>query len=419
MSRAYTVRQGDTFSSISRRMYGDEQYSSNIAEANPGIGAQPQIGTSIVIPDVPDLALPSERARNANLTQDRDEVTLSVNGSVLRFWTAVTITQHLDAVSTVSFRAPFDPTDRAQREAFRPYGYQPVRIDVGGDLLFTGTEVNPQPTTEESQRAVRVQCYSTPGVLSDSTPPASAYPLQWDEASLRTIAADLCRPFGIQVLFPDGGGSVFERIAVDPGEKVMNALARLASQRNLVIRSDEAGRLVFLRPSPTPSGEPVAEFIEGEQPLVSAVPSFGNQQFYSHVSGISPTILGLVGPQVTVRNPHLNGILRPYVYTADDMEAVDLQVAVMSKAGRMFADSATYAVPVPTWRNANGDLWRVGDLVVLDAPGAMVYGRFTMQIRSIRFTATAAKRTAVLELIIPGTLSGELPEALPWDDSRL
>lgn len=414
MSRPYTVQQGDTFAGISRLMYGDEQYTSNIAEANPGIGGQPQVGTTIVIPDIPDLALGADRARNANLTQDPDEVTLSVNGAVLRSWTSVTITQHLDAVSTVSFRSPFDPTDQAHRDAFRPYAYQPVRIDVGGGLFFTGTEVNPQPVTEAAQREVRVQCYGTPGVLTDCTPPASAYPLQWDEVSLRTIAAALCRPFGIGVRFPNGAGQTFERIGVEPGEKVMAVLARLASQRNLVIRSDEAGRLVFVRPSST--GQPVAEFVEGEQPFVSTSPSFGNQQFFSHVSGISPTILGLEGPQATVQNTHLRGVLRPYVYTADDMADADLQAAVSSKAGRMFAESATYPVPVPTWRNANGDLWKVGDLVTLDAPGAMVYGAYTMQIRSIRFRAAPNKRTAVLELIIPGTLSGQLPERLPWED---
>ncbi|AAQ96485.1 putative tail protein [Vibrio phage VP16T] len=415
MSRSYTVRQGDTFESISRQVYGQEQYSDDIRQANPGVGTEPRVGSVLVVPDVPELQLNEGRARNAQVTQDPDEVTLRINGLNFRFWRAVTITQHLDAVSTVSLHAPFDPNDEQSRDAFRPYSYQPVSVDVGGERLFSGTLVNPQPRTAANERTVRASCYSTPGVLDDCTPPASAFPLQWDEATLQTIAADLCRPFGIQVLAPDGTGQTFERIAVEPAEKVMAVIARLAAQRNLVVRSDEQGRLVLLRPDTR--GEPVAEFIEGQQPPISVTPTFGNQDYYSHVTGITPTIVGLEGPQATVRNPHLEGVLRPYVYNADDMAEADLVQAVQSKAGRMFAQSATYDVPVPTWRNANGDLWRVGDFVILEAPGAQVYRRTLMQIKTVRFSATTTERSAVLELIIPGSLSGQLPEALPWEGS--
>lgn len=415
MSRQYTVTQGDTYESISRRVYGQERYAGNIREANPGATDSPRVGSVLVIPAVPELQLDEGRRRNAQTTQDPDEVTLSINGQVFRFWTSATITQHLDAVSTVSLSAPFDPTDDQTRDAFRPYSYQDVQVDVGGERLFSGTLVNPQPYTGPGERTVRAQCYSLPGVLSDCTPPASAFPLQWDEATLRTIAADLCRPFGLQVTAPDGTGQTFERISVEPAEKVMSAIARLSAQRNLLVRSDERGRLVFVRPAL--AGPVVAELVEGQQPAIDIVPSFGSQDFYSHVTGITPTVVGLEGPQATVRNPHLLGTLRPFVYTAQDMAEADLRQAVVSKAGRMYAVAATYSVSVPTWRNADGDLWAVGDFVGLDAPGAMVYGRYVMQIRTVRFKATPSERTAVLELIIPGSLSGQIPEVLPWAGS--
>ncbi|BAV81059.1 P protein [Vibrio phage CKB-S1] len=416
MSRSYTVQQGDTYETIARRMYGDEQYSQNIAESNPGAPSVPQVGSTLVVPDVPERDLNEQRANNDQGITEPDQVTLSVNDQVFRFWTDVSITQHLDAVSTVSFEAPFEPDQQQHRDAFRPYSYQPVRIDVDGDLLFTGTLVNPQPSADVRERTMTAACYSVPGVLSDCTPPASSYPLQWDNVTLQTIAAALCRPFGISVVFPQGAGQTFERIAVEPGEKVMDALARLAAQRNLVIRSDERGRLAFIRPQA--EGVPVAPFTEGQSPVVRITPSFGNQQFYSHVTGITPSIVGLEGDQVTVRNQHLPGVLRPYTYTAEDMENADLQQAVQSKAGRMFAQAASYLVDVDTWRNQNGDLWRPGDFVTLEYPGAMVYSAYRLQIRSVTLRATQSERTAKLDLIIPGSLSGQVPEALPWDVSQ-
>ncbi len=417
MSKAYTVQPGDTYADISRKQYGDESYARNIAEANPGAPAQPQVGSVIVTPDIPELELDDQRKGTLRSDADKDLVTLTINGKVFRFWSNVNITQHLDAVSTVNFNSPFEPDQEIFREAFRPYSYQEVRIDVGGQLLFTGTLVNPVPTLGPRERSVSARCYSKPGVLSDCTPPASAYPLQWDAATLRTIAADVCRPFGVSVVFPEGSGLVFERISLDPGSKVMPDLARFASQRNLVIRSNERGQLVFLRPKET--GEPVARFREGLGPLQSVTPSIGSQQFYSHITGVAPSIVGLEGPQATVVNPRLKGVLRPYVYPASDTEEGGLQEAVRSKIGRMYAESASYEVELDTWRDVDGNIWQPGDFVTLTAPGCMVYSEYTFQIRTVYLKATPNEQSATLNLIIPGTLSGKVPETLPWDDSQL
>jgi hypothetical protein len=49
------------------------------------------------------------------------------------------------------------------------------------------------------------------------------------------------------------------------------------------------------------------------------------------------------------------------------------------------------------------------------APGAMIYENYELLIRSVEMVYTTGKRVANLNLIFPGSLSGQIPEVLPWD----
>lgn len=412
MSSSYTVVQGDTFEMVARKVYGDDRQASLVASANPGTTSSTLVvGSTLVIP-----AQQRTVAADVTASNEDTELSLRISGRVFRFWTSVSLFRAMDSVSTAEVFAPFEPDEQAFRNAFRPFTFQDVTVGVGGVPLFTGTMLSPRPSSAVNKRDVRAPCYSTPGVLMDCTPPASSYPLEWDLATLQTVAGDLCRPFGVSVSFPNGPGPVFERVSTSPGERVMQLLRRLASQRNLVITSNAAGDLVFYRPLTT--GEPVVTLTEGTSPVVEVSATFNDQRYYTHITGIAPTIVGLAGPQATVKNQSLTDAVRPFTYEAEDMEVGDLREAVRSKAGRMFAGAISYTVDLDTWRDPAGDLWQPGTFVRLDAPGVMVYESTLMQIRDVHLEKTSTRETAALTLILPGSLSGQLPEVLPWQDSQ-
>lgn len=411
MSTSYTVLAGDTFTSIARKVYGDDQKSNKIREANPGATVPLTPGQTLVIPLDTDLAAIANK-KSANTG---NEVAISVGGRRFRFWTDVTIHRAIDTVDTVDFAAPFEPEDKFFRDTFRPFSFQPATIDVGGERLFTGTMVSPTPATSVDGRTVSASCYSTPGVLGDCTAPASAFPLEWDNVNLQTIAKKLAGLFGLDVVFGTDPGPVFERAGISPGQKVLAFLSSLASQRNLLISSTSDGKLLFS--SAKTSGRAVADLSEGDSPLQEVLPTFSPQDYYSHVTGVTPVLIGfLKGEEYTVKNPRLSGVMRPYTFQSKDTTPADLSKSVESKASRMFANAVGYDVALSTWRDPDGRLWAPNTFITLQAPGAMVYRKSLFLIRAVTLSKQDNNESAVLSLVLPGALAGEVPETMPWDE---
>ena len=200
---------------------------------------------------------------------------------------------------------------------------------------------------------------------------------------------------------------------MEPEKKVLTFLTELAKQRNLIISSTPEGALIFWQS--VEAGSPVARLQQGNSPLMSVTPFFSPQEYYSHITGIEPVIAGLAGSQFTVKNPRLQGVIRPVTFDAPDTLDADIKGAVEAKAGRMFGSMASYSARVSTWRDPQGDLWEPNTTVTLLAPDAMIYSEYEFVVRSIEFDREGAAQTATLNLVIPGSFSGEIPEALPWD----
>jgi prophage tail gpP-like protein/phage tail protein X len=406
----YRVIAGDTFESIARKKYGTEKEADSINRANPGVSKPLTAGTVLTVPTLPDS--PQDTLSRAPAATD-DEVAILIDGQRFRFWNRVRVTRSIDTMDTVEFGAPFDADAPGFRETFRPFSFKPVVITVGGTPLFTGTMVAVSPAVENSQKIVSVSGYSLPGVLNDCTSPASTYPLEFNNQGLRDISAALASPFGIAVEFQADQGAIFERVASEPGKKVLAFLTELAKQRNLIISSTTRGKLLFSQSIET--GTPVARLQQGGAPVMAVTPFFSPQEYYSHITGIEPVIVGLAGSQFTVKNPRLQGVTRPITFNAPDTLDADVKGAVEAKAGRMFGNMASYSVRVATWRDPQGNLWEPNTIVKLQAPEAMIYNEYAFVIRSVEFEREGRKETATLNLVIPGSFSGKVPESLPWE----
>lgn len=409
MSTTFEVGAGDTFASIARKQYGSEQHAKLVEQANPGLSEPLPVGAVITTPPVAGAPVDLVALGAAN---DEDEVALLVDGKRFRFWTDISITLALDAMASVDFNAPFEPEDPEFRETFRPFSFKPVVVTLDGEPLFTGTMLTPTPALTPDGTAVAVSCYSRPGVLDDCTPPAGAFPLEFNGQSLPAIAGQLCAPFGIAVEFASEPGPAFERVALDPSSSVLPFLADLAKQRSRVMTSSPAGGLEF--PNVTPVGSPVAYLREGESPLVSVTPQFAPQDYYSHVTGLESVTLGADGSQFTVKNVHLIGVVRPLTFKGPDVEGGDIKTATQAKSGRMFGNMVTYSLVLSTWRDPQGAHWRPNTTLVLHAPSAMVYQPYEFLVRQVVLTKNGDSRVAELEIVLPGSFTGETPETLPW-----
>lgn len=410
MSTTVKALQGDTFGSVARRVYGTETEGPQLRESNPGASEPLTAGTVLFAPPLPTSPA---RLRRIVAQRDPEDVSVRIGGQLFTDWEAATIVRAVDSVDTLELVSPFDPADPVARARFRPFTFSPTDVLIGGRPFFTGTRVGVTPRLTTGARTMAASSYALPGVLGDCTMPASAYPIEYNGLNLAQIAARVCRPFGVAVDFTVDPGPRFEQVACRPGERVLDFLSGLAKQRGIVIGSTRTGRLAFRRSASR--GRPVANLVEGELPVLSVVPAFDPQQYYSDVTGLAPVGVGSAGSQHTVRNPRLRGTLRPITFTVTDAEDGTIVQAVQAKAGRMFANMVAYTVRLCTWRDPSGALWAPNTTVNLRAPGAMVYTNYEMEIRSVRFTRDVDSEVAELNLILPGSFAGRIPEALPWD----
>lgn len=407
---SYTTRPGDTFAIVSRVRYGVPDFAGDIAQANPGVDEPLQPGTVVIVPEGLDGAPDVPRATVRDF--ERDAVALEINGQRFRFWESVSITRHIDAPRTLTFTAPFEVDRQSFRRTFRPFSYQPLTLTIGGEPVFNGTLVGVDPEISAERKAVNVSAYSRPAVLQDCTPPFGA-DLEFDGFDLRDLARTLARPFGVPVIFQGDPGAAFEREAIGPGVRVAAFLTGLAQQRGFIISDTVRGELLIWKARS--GGAPVARLKQGASPLLSVTPQFDPQGYYSHITGMEQTAMGTPGGSFTARNTHLPGVLRPFTFAVTDAVSADVEAATRAKLGRMFGSAASYRVEVSTWRDPSGRLWRPNTTVTLEAPDAMVYREYEMLIREVVYDHDGERQTAQLSLVLPGTFTGEIPEALPWD----
>ena len=402
----YTVKTGDTFSSIARIVYGDDNRANEVRQANPGTSEPLQAGVVLITP----TRLPNASVK---ITEDDNEVSISIEGVLFKKWTSLTITRSVDSFDTLELAAPMEPDNKSFRDTFKPFTFKNIQATVGNNLLFTGTLVDVNPSFFDNIAEVLVGAYSLPGVLSDCTYPASKFPLEFENQNLRSIAASLVEPFGLKAVFNDNVGATFDRVAVEPDRGAFDFLADLARQRGLIISNNENGDILFRKITVS---SPVANLIEGETGLLSVSSSFGPQQYFSHITGLQPSTVGIGGSQYTVKNTKLNTVLRPHSFQINDATDGDAELATKAKMGRMFGDSVKYEVRVPSWRDASGALWLTGSTVKVFAPKAMIYSETLMIVKQIKFFKDAFTELSTLELVLPGSYSGEIPGVLPWDE---
>lgn len=370
-----------------------------------------------------------------------EKVELHIEGERFVFWQTVDIERSIDAVNGIKFTAPFDWENEWFRKKFRPFSYLPVLITVNDATLFTGTMVDVDPRLDTS-KTISISAYSTCGVLMDCTAPDEAHPLEFNNLNLKSIAENLAAYFKVGVVFKDDPGATFSRVACDPDKKVFEFLADLAKQRGFVISSDEEGNLLFWKSA---QGEPVAILEQGASPLSSVTPSFDPQNFYSDLTGMAPVEVAKPAVKVKIKTkkekkkpgdlPLKKGrkpkpakkyskfsvenedatVFRPLVFKIDDADGPDVQTATKAKLGRMLGNMAKYSIQVSTWRDVNGNLWAPNTRIKLFAPDAMIYTPYTFEIKSVSLKKDRNSETATLELVLPGSFSGEPPETFPWE----
>lgn len=166
-------------------------------------------------------------------------------------WTALTVTRSLEAIASTWAVSATSQGDTAQLGI--PPG-TPCELVLGDTVVCRGHVERCDAAYDATSRSVTLQGRSLTGDLVDCS---VLHPSgQWRGASVRTIAAELVAPYGVELVCEDT--TTVPRFAAEWGEPVADALHRLARLRGHVLTDDTQGRLV-LGPLVTASAETALE----------------------------------------------------------------------------------------------------------------------------------------------------------------
>lgn len=344
-----------------------------------------------------------------------NEVQLIIDGARFRYWENVRLSSAIDNISTIEFNAPWDPNDPASRDTFRPFSYKLLDVTIDEKPSLTGRMALIDPTLSPSKSTQTAGGYSLPGVLGECTPGVVSLPLEFKKQNVHQIAAALAKPFGIEIKVETDPGPVFDKVAIDPADKILPSISDLAKQRNQVISNTVKGELLFRQSIKT--GSPVVKLEQGAPPLLGVKPAFDPSSYYSELTGLKPmNVRSKKSYQITVQNTLFSDVYRPFMFRTEDTKDADTLAAVEAKIGRMFGNMVSYSITVATWRTPAGDLWEPNTFLQLKAPGVMIYNEYKFLIRKVILRKTPGSEVATLELVLPGAFEGTQPRSMPWDE---
>lgn len=294
----------------------------------------------------------------ANQLDQRDAVTLKVDGMEYRGWLDVRIARGVD-------RAAADFTLSVTRQ------YWPIRpgseceVWIGSDKLITGWVDEVLPSHSGGERKIEVKGRSRTADLIDCS--AVNKPGQWSNQSLQRIADDLAWPYGIPVIV-SGGGRVIPDHQLQQGETVIESLNRLCAMRGLVATDDAEGRLRLHQPG---AGLRASQLLaaKGSGNVLKVSAKFSQRdRFHTYVvkgqqSGFDiDDSQQIAQPTGRATDPNIRQRRTLIVMAETQADAARCteraQWEAANRAGRSIEITAT----VQGWRQQNGQLWPVNGI---------------------------------------------------------
>lgn len=438
MPKIHNVILNDRITNISIKYYGTASKTGLIVNANPQLKGRPislehlptiKPGDILNIPDETTniINFPEKKTFPETVPIEKpDSIQFLVNDQVFSFFSNYSLNQSLDSFDNVGISVPLDDTNNLFKASFKPFTYDDIGVYYNGVLVFGGTIINPVSELNTTSKIVTISAYPKCGVLNDCVTPVSLYPVEFENQNLQQIADKLLEPFGLSAVFAVNPGNIFERVAPEPEQKVLNFLISLAKQRGLIITNTPQGNLLFWQADI--ESESVANFKEGERPLINCKPSFDDLNYFSHITGLLPVKESKGKKEskpkekepnlYTWENPFLvsKGILRPNTFIVEDSNNNDLRKIVEQRAGRMFGSVATYNLQAQGHRDENGDLYTKNKSINVLSPSSNIIRDTKFIIKNINLDRTPdGGDIANMNIVLPEVYNGEIPKVVPWE----
>lgn len=290
------------------------------------------------------------------------DVQLRIDGQAYGGWKQISVERGIEACCNAF---ELSVTERwAGQDTARPI--RPgvaCEIAIDGEIVITGFVDDVAIAHSATDHTVTVRGRDKTADLVDCS--AVHRTGAWSNVALAQIAADVARPFGVQVVVETDIGAAFPQWQIQEGETAFECIERAARMRGVLLTTSAAGALVLTRASSAHSG---AALVLGQN-LKSASGTFTTRDRYSAytVKGTMP------GTDLTTPEQHASpsaaaldeGVTRyrPLVVVAEDNgdPSVLADRAAWERNVR-YGRAARVDAVVQGWRAGRG-LWTPNTLV--------------------------------------------------------
>jgi prophage tail gpP-like protein len=335
---------------------------------------------------------------------DRDRVSLIVNGSVYSGWKTAKIELGIEQLAG-GFSLEVSDIWPDQIESWSISPGDSCVLKIGNETVITGYIDSVASDEDAGNHTINVQGRDKTGDLVD----CSTVPREWVNQTFEFIANEVMKPFGIALLtqvdtdasgyqmkkagklktppkFALTGGGHLPRKAANPGETVHKLLERLAKIQGVLLISDGLGNLMVTQPGL--NGKADDSLTVGENVLKIGVEySFANLfsqvtvkgQAHGAQTAQAPQALSAVKtvkPSATISRPAPGvslkgsaiGRYRPLILVADQQATQEqAQKRAAWEVGTREAKSQKVTCKVQGWRQSTGKLWTINTTVRVNA----------------------------------------------------
>ncbi|EIE7935675.1 phage tail protein [Salmonella enterica] len=319
-------------------------------------------------------------------------VELFISGKIFSGWIGVSVRrslEHLAGSFSLELMLPGQPVP----DGIDPG--QPLKLQINGVTVITGYLDTVKHKLTATSNKITITGRDKTGDLVDCS--AVFKGSQWHNRTLEQIAGDLCKPFGIRVIWQVSDATAakpFVSFTLQLSETVSDALTRAARHRGVLVTSNADGDLVF-----TQAGNQQTDTLELGKNLLDADFTDDWRNRYSEYlvkghgdggghKGDAKMAALLAAPKGATDDKTITRY-RPKVILADHKITTDgAKQRAIREERRAVAKSERFVAGVKGWFRENGALWDVNLLTRVIAPRVNV-DRRDLLICQVEFTLNA------------------------------
>ncbi len=334
---------------------------------------------------------------------------ITANGKSYKidFFNQFSIGLKYDAIaSTFGFSMYYDPNNEDHKAILGVTKYNKVEIEYNNKLILTGTITNHRFKSNSTNNLVVISGYSLPGVLEDSNIPLELYPLQFDKLTLSEIADKLIAPFGLsKSIDPSVQTEMNQKFDVSTASEtssIKEYLTSLCVQKDIIMTSDELGRLVFSKVEPR---QIAFKFFDATNGVPDGyefeLEANGRDVFSETTMQKQASISGGNAGESTKTNAFVSdGVFRPKVKTQTSGDDNDTPKAC-ERAVCNQMKSFSLRISTDIWE-VDGVLWSPNTIISVHNPWLNLHQPTAFFVQEVTFSNDPEKKSVEIGCVLPG-----------------